>query len=455
MTERFELKGFWFLPENPENKIEGTLVFDPEDKSILELTGAFNNSSFIVEDQEIIHGFTAKGKEITLYNCLSSGGTMSFPGIHITKYYVQFIFEGKYFSTASELKFKKLKANITKLEEWVNVWGFDIQFNTTNKDLKTNFKIPDSIKFKIAENIDGLFTFSYKCGLVPSPNYQIEQTTELELIQSTEMWVLDFLRLLYHFKTFLTLGIYEDTYYESVEFVQEESSDRECIKLYFVQTKLNRKVLNRGFHDFLFDYRLIQADFEQIIQKWFKLKETIPPVLNSLSASFSGKDEFMETKFLNIVQALEIYHRRVNESTSNLKAEFEAKIDLILMGLTNVHKKWLIEKLAYKWEPNLRSRLKFLFRKYSIKPLTKIINGRPDLINIIDATVCSRNYYTHYDESIRSKAYSGAQLFNLTEKLRILLIIIVLSELGFSNEEIEKLLNKHEYRFFNHLLKNN
>lgn len=452
MTEKFEFKGFWFLPENPENKIEGTLVFDPENKSILELTGTFNDSSIKVEDHEIILGFTTKGKEITLFNCLSGGGSMSFPGIHITRYNVQFIFEGKYFSVPGELKFRKLRANIVKLEEWVNVWGFDIKFNANTKELNTNFKIPGSIKFKINRNLEGLFTFSYKCGIVPSANYQIEQTTDLELSHSTDILVLDFLRLLYHFKTFLTLGIYEDVYYESIEFIKADETEKEYVKLYFVQPKRNRKVINREFHDFLFEYKLIEANFEQIIQKWFVLKETIPPVLNSLFASFSDRDEFMETKFLNIVQALEIYHRRINENTSELKAEFQSKLEPILNGLTDVHKKWLMEKLSYKWEPNLRFRLKFLFRKFSISPLTKIIKGRSDLLNLIDATVCSRNYYTHYDESIQSKAYNGAQLFKLTEKLRILLIIIILSETGFSNKEIEELLHRHEYRFFNYLL---
>ncbi len=82
------------------------------------------------------------------------------------------------------------------------------------------------------------------------------------------------------------------------------------------------------------------------------LKTKFPPVLNSLFASFSDKDEFMETKFLNIVQALEIYHRRMIEDTIKLKTEFQSKLEPILEGLSEIHKKWLIDKLAYKWEPN-------------------------------------------------------------------------------------------------------
>jgi len=29
MVEKFEYKGKWWLPENPENKLHGTLVFTP------------------------------------------------------------------------------------------------------------------------------------------------------------------------------------------------------------------------------------------------------------------------------------------------------------------------------------------------------------------------------------------------------------------------------------------
>lgn len=451
MTEKFEYKGLWFLPENTENKIEGTLVFDPSNRAILELTGSFDDIAIKTEDHEIIFGFTAKGKEVTLFNCMSSGFTMSMPGIQITRYSIQFIFEGAYFPKSEDIKFNKLRANIVKLEEWTNVWGLHIKFNTETKELNTTFNIPESIPFKINDNISGMFTFSYKCGLAPEADFKIQQTTDLELSYTTEIWFQDFLRHLYHFRTFLTLGIYEEIYYEAIEFIRIDKTKTEEIKIYFSQPKRNVKVLNRDFHDFLFNYKLIEANFEQIIQKWFIIKETIPPVLNSLFASFSERDEFMETKFLNIVQALEIYHRRINEDTLALKTEFQSRLNPILDGLTENQKKWLLDKLAYKWEPNLRSRLKFLFRKFSISPLTKIIKGRADLLNLIDATVCSRNYYTHYDDSIKSKVLTGGNLFILTEKLRILLIIIILSETGFSNKEIEELLFKHEYRFFNHL----
>ncbi len=275
MIEKFEYKGFWFLPDKQENKIEGTLVFDPDNRSVLELTGSFYELSIITEDINIILGFTARGKKITLFNCISIGFTASFPGIQITRYVVQFIFEGEYFTKSEDIKFKNLRANIVKFEEWTNVWGFDIKVNTETKELSTNYKIPESIIFKIDDNITGGFVFSYKSGIAPEPNYQIQQTTDLELSYSTDLWFQEFLRYLFHFRTFLTLGIYEDIYYEAIEFIRTDPIKKEDIKLYFAQPKRNTKVLDRGFHDFLFSYDKVKLYFEDIIQKWFILKNKI------------------------------------------------------------------------------------------------------------------------------------------------------------------------------------
>jgi hypothetical protein len=64
MTSRFEYKGEWKLPAD-ENWVNGTLIFDPDFGTKLELFGTFNPFIFDRESKEIIIGRTTEGK-ITL-----------------------------------------------------------------------------------------------------------------------------------------------------------------------------------------------------------------------------------------------------------------------------------------------------------------------------------------------------------------------------------------------------
>lgn len=55
----------------------------------------------------------------------------------------------------------------------------------------------------------------------------------------------------------------------------------------------------------------------------------------------------------------------------------------------------------------------------------------------IEAVVDSRNYYSHFvDRSKKPKTLDGMVLYSLTEKLRIVLLCLILELLGLSHLEI-------------------
>lgn len=460
MTEKLEYKGLWFLPDNPEDKIEGTLIFDPDDSISLNLIGTFKEFTDKLDEIDIILGFTTEGKNISLIQCYESNRSMNFPGIPTTRYNANFFLEGAHFTTINNIKFYKLSSKIAKLEEWVNIWGFKISFAPETKELNTNFNIPNDVLFNINENIKGMFRFYYKPDLMPKSDYRIEQTTKLEFVSEVEIPYNDFLKLLFNFKSFITLGVFDDVYINEIELYSSsvfyEHSDgykyETPVKLYFLQSHINKEIYKRNYHDFLFDFRQIETNFDSIIQKWFHLYESISPVLNVLSDTFSKKRVYNENVFLDIVQALEIYHRRVKEDTDKLKAEFHATLDPIFSVLDKDQKNWLSEKLEYKFEPSLRKRLNDLFQEFSIKPLSEIIVSKRELKILINKTTISRNYYTHYNTDLKGQACHGLALYLLSEKLKILLFIVILRETGFDNNEIENLFKTKSFRYFNHIM---
>ena len=80
LSEEHIFKGYWWLPENPNNKVAGILTYTPGERMCLELLGGFENAKgeymglFDEENKSIplIYGKDSNAKEITLVDCRSS-----------------------------------------------------------------------------------------------------------------------------------------------------------------------------------------------------------------------------------------------------------------------------------------------------------------------------------------------------------------------------------------------
>jgi hypothetical protein len=90
-----------------------------------------------------------------------------------------------------------------------------------------------------------------------------------------------------------------------------------------------------------------------------------------------------------------------------------------------------------------------LIEEFNTKTFDKIV---VDKDKFIKQTKDSRNYYTHYDPKSLKKALVGAELYYLTEKLKVVLVSAILRENGFSFSLIQALLSRNEFRFFNHII---
>jgi hypothetical protein len=94
MIEEFEYKGRWWLPDDPEEKIDGTLSFTPGEGAVLDLIGSFENikstnyKGSITKkvwagkpfEPEIVLGTSSDGKNITLHKCFVTNGSDSSSG---------------------------------------------------------------------------------------------------------------------------------------------------------------------------------------------------------------------------------------------------------------------------------------------------------------------------------------------------------------------------------------
>lgn len=110
LNEQHFFKGYWWLPENPDNKVAGVLTYTPGEKLVLELIGAFekDDGSFKnvldVDDRKVplIYGIDSGAKEISLVSChswFSINISCPFP---MVRYTAQFMVYNKHIKDLDE-----------------------------------------------------------------------------------------------------------------------------------------------------------------------------------------------------------------------------------------------------------------------------------------------------------------------------------------------------------------
>ena len=154
-----------------------------------------------------------------------------------------------------------------------------------------------------------------------------------------------------------------------------------------------------------------------------------------------------KNKFLNIIHALETFHRRFRKNEVLSYEEHSKKIKELITYIPEDDKQWVQEKLDFTNEPNLHQRIEELLEEAKNEMTEKMVSNKDTFIK---ETKNSRNYYTHYDQRLEKKALKGTELHTLTQRLRIILIIITLKETGIPKEIVDRVV-AHRAIFFRHL----
>ncbi|CAM2766383.1 hypothetical protein SAMN05444143_103236 [Flavobacterium succinicans] len=467
MIINFEIQGLWFLPENKEKRIPGTLRFDPVDGAILELIGSLNNQDFFLQSNPetfIILGLSVNSEYITLFNCFNfsrRGQTYrkgNEQGPAIEKYYANFILKGHHFETEESLKFNSIKSSIQNFDEWLNITGFkhsESLNKLTEKSIYLDYELPENIEFELHDNFKGKFIFSSTSPSYYSPKSEsITQNVEIE-INSTEDIALDDIRkLLARFQNFLIMGIYKSvfptaiTLYNSNLMNDYGNSGKYRKPIEFFQTtskRKNRKEIHPN--EMLFDYRKIESHFPVVIKNWFTKYDKLKPAFGLIFEQFYNESKFSENTFLNLAQAAETLHSRLYNHTKIPKEDYkEMKNEILKLTPVKYHT-WLKEQFNFGNQLNLHQRLTELLDKYSNETLSELI---PNKITFIKQIKDLRNYYTHYSTSLEKHLISEQDLMLLSERIKLILVIGLLHEIGLPKKTIDSLLEKVKYNF-NHL----
>lgn len=434
MTEPIEIKGYWWLPSSPDDVVAGILTYTPNDSIKLELIGQLHPQTSAVEEfinreeENVIYGFSSDAKEISLLNSFPAGGSLNFScKFPIQRYNCQHLIIGAHITSLDTPFFFKTQVDIPYLGLWATPNSIE---NTMFYNEKKVEKY--SISFKTGGNhIDHVDIDKFRLSIDGVVNYKgdyfepkIKQKTLVILTNTSDFSLKDALSKIFLFEQFLSFAalrpieskkivLFTKSKYQELDNGDKHFFPIEYIRVYHgVENNPEHNISKRW--SFLFSYDLIKEEFKTIIKKWYSEQSDIAPIRHHLIECVRQKGTFSSVDFLVIIQGIEGFWWRFRDEDYKQKNHISPKKQTRL--------KTILENLILEFN-NIHS--------------LKLCD-----INISEV-VDSRNYFSHFvKKDNKPHLKDGIELYELSYRIRKLLICCILNFIGFSNEQIAHIIEK-------------
>ncbi|RNC98250.1 HEPN domain-containing protein [Lysinibacillus halotolerans] len=399
---------------------------------------------------DVVYGKTYQGKAFTLYKCQIEGSTNSsivhdYETKYIYKVHCDYILEDAIFNSEQEVLISEVYFSVTNLERWAFQNNVEVKSHddytrysiTTNKSDEILHK-NEEFEFKIS-----IYTYagdySYSTSSVSIKTYvrlelKFTKPTHLERIHSIIYQIRDFISLCTNLRTYIDY-ITAKPHYTNPDELQIP------IKIYgnAIEFGDNKNIEELQNYHVYISLDNIKKDFNLCMKNWFEKNEKLRPVID-LYLSINYHRTSLERHFLNLVQALEAYHRLTRKNHVLPKEEHERKIQSIITNAPEQYQNWIKEKLNFSNEPSLHERLEELLtpkgktEAHEIKYHHLFRLGKKDKVKIIRDIKNTRNYNTHFDERLKRKSLKGEELYQLILLLKLMIEYYLLMELEIDED---------------------
>ena len=480
MDKEFKLLGYWRDSANPEKTLQGNLKFIPNKGGYLELIGSFKNlkredldsgrdMKEIMRDIEedpkyqdkqnidVILGFTVDGKEVTLRNCVESNFQLTISHNELvirTEYWVQMVVVGAWFT--SEIKLRDMSVVFSHVDEWLTIFKIgrhasfskkEVYVAATSEDSRS-FPINSDLKIalEIPTKVDELRNFRASLKKIAIEQYP------LFIIQfSQEKTLDDYHQIMIRFRNLLSLILCQPINIlsikctsEAIKVIEKTVVHYPEIEIYFsFAVKQDFDSRPKNAEDFLIQYDKISPQLTDILKSWFSGYAKFEPIYDIFFDSFFNKQTYLYHTFLTMIQAIESLHRRLYPSKTMLSSEEfeEVKKEVFKLSLSSEAVDLLKTRLKYANELTLRKRLKDTIEGHN--HFVNLFKDNREISEFIDKIVNTRNYLTHYDDSLRTQSAKEDELHEITDKLTMILYFLILQILGFNPEYLERVFKRH------------
>lgn len=430
-------KVFW-----GEKEYDCDLYLNEEQGGILLKINVYGKIANYLElpiEMDFISGELSTGFRFILLECTRKElrNLISY-GKSVFTYSARYMIKGIGGKAAHQITFNKIVFQLSDTMEWGNISGYSVGENY-------QLKQENEAECILYQNDNFSVKYMVKCSMLPVSNCELlkenillKQSGNIEISFDEEKYIKEF----------------EDVYKKVNRLIELSMLRTITLKKVTGWSKGNKRLIGKEEHEWPIE--IISCDFgvdsvdegiksirykwiylpelieNNSFEKYFQKYETLEPVVELYLEILEIRNMSSVRAFLNITQALETYHARFK---ANTLGDFKRRIKEVILrnrpeSFRQKDTEFLME--GSKRNLTLQSRLAdLLLAEFNIWLDTGDIN-RLEFPRIIAKT---RNYYTHYNESIKKKerVLTSEELVIYNKVLLYILEYYLLSELGFTD----------------------
>jgi len=441
----FSVTGHWWLPENAEIKIPGTLNYE-NGQIRVELLGSFDPNTFLrameSANLSIING-RAQGRLLTLLDCRTVSKHTHSESADTSTLDARIAFDGVIFTNTDSMQFTEATIRLHHLEAWVQ--DDPVIRNTpsdTDRSFSRTYTLPDD-RLVPSQIDDSYLTISSQYQSLRSGREDFFNYQNVLFLRTAAprdlQWFLDKANSLSSLLSFLIgqqTGISHLNLEVPIEPLDAHSYPRYC-RVYVRHWPFEPKK-ELGVFGMRYCYPMITERFPNVVDKWFSRSDQLRTAFELVAGAQLDKDIPVRFQFLNLIHALECLDRangnRFYISEDAYQPFRRVMSNAIPSDLDDGHKESLKTKLKYGYEVSLRNRLSKMLSELPVELLPLVCLDPKQFANLIADT---RNYFSHYTAELKAKAVTDTQkLYWLAQRLSIWCTCLLLREMSFSPAEI-------------------
>ncbi|MEO6700749.1 MAG: HEPN domain-containing protein [Jatrophihabitantaceae bacterium] len=438
-TTPLPLRGLWWRPEDPENRIGGTLEIIHGRGGSLELDGGFLGEAAPAQPV-IIHGNSA-GKAVTIGEAQYRGRSVSRDTksgeetITRESWTCFEIFTGFHAALGSKQRFDTFSLQTANLGLWVNKPRPESSYGDDGS-IVLKVEIPQAVSAEVPE-LGTLTIWWSESSSFGGQSAQIRVVPTFELrsfepMTNDEAWA----RLVTPVLLFTTFVLGSPDRLTSLKgFVGDLNQPDGLQNADFFLTAwadAAPKPRARWVGEHLLQFSEVEQRFDEVIPAWFQLVSASRESFLDFFARSITPFLYAEEEFSRIVRAMESWHRAAVGGTHMSETEFQEVLKNIEMALSEEQWKFIEMRLRHANERTLKQRLDALLADAG-EPVAPLVASYKSFNRKV---VNTRNKLAH--EGAIGEDFSEIELFWATKTLAHIFQSVLLRRLGFPPDEVKR-----------------
>lgn len=433
--------GHWWIP-GTEERVPGKVTFDGTiiRLALPSLLGASSIAGPERFDIPVIHGETTRGRRFTLLNSFYKGWrtnwtSRGFGEACDCKLESTILLSGGHVQSLQTQLYCSSEIQLSTLALWLQEHVF--QQDHAAKIVRISHPEPT---YGQLPSIDGTILvgsgFTFRGGGVSDMQLQHKPCLLLTTQAGRDF---DWWRTtIFQVKHLMSLLFGDVARITSWKLTPIETKGRfSDVKVYFRRSESSEPTINT-LAQVLFPFPPMKDAWCNFVDRWLSRTMPMQHARNLYFSEINSPSPFLETRFLPIVRAVECFSRATSDAKYIDDGDYRLIADQLECAMPESvpHdlKSALIARLKYGNEHSLRRRTRSLID--GLAPETQsLFCASPG--KFVEGVVATRNYLTHYTDELAPNALNSSALFWATEKLKSMLQILFLKDVGLSEQSIQ------------------